>query len=63
MNLTPREINKYSFIEQIELNFRMHVVTFVTDRTSINRSICVPKAQNVKYTLEQAMMMMANVRY
>ena len=36
----------------------MHVAAFVTDRTPVNRSIYVPKPQNVKYTLEQAMMMM-----
>jgi hypothetical protein len=27
----------------------------------VNRSICVPKAQNVKHTLEQAMMMMTSM--
>ena len=40
----------------------MHVVTFVTDRMPVNRSICVPEAQNVKYALEQAMVMMTHVQ-
>jgi len=36
----------------------MHIVAFVTNRKPVNRSIGVPKAQNMKYTLEQAIMMM-----